>query len=651
MTNLVENALQSMSPTRRAPAAAIHHDAPVRPPRNRSLVRSLLQGDALKADVKRFFRTRQDSLPSSWEVDSVVEIERSLAREPGYKEGGYLGLLRYTCDLFEASRKETTWTENRLWALIRRRLSSSSGLMLLRSVANAHEIMESLIDDPDDARRRGFCDLLRVIGARTGQILLEHPRLIDRSIWEFTLLLTVRADQFNSELRQVSGRVIRPMDLYFGSISVYLRERGTEPVLSELRSAVLQTGSPLGPALEVWVRQLHLSPGVAFIPGLQIPDDPRIWIWETGASLRQQDGLSDRVGRLASCERAILERSRAFEAWKDDVAMAIEAELRKKIAESLPESRRIPASVELGSKQSAGTTKTDQKFDPGSSSVMDIQTAIHSFGSGSWGLLSETSEGIPNIGFGVPDLERQARWIAEGWKTGWTPTGRVWAEKYRTLLGDSRVREFLRLGPSWIAGLRNLLTEADPLLMAGWEDLIRWIYPAKFRPDQIEFRQNERPGSSAHRTGYDWTVLRLLALTLAEVASAAREPGLAPSCLVVVRHWQQLSRASHLAPLSQEWWSWLTEEVDQRAEAEGDRQFPSKVELDEEWKVRYVIPWIAFPSPISAAILGDWVRDPREAILNDTRLVHERWASRLSMLTQMQDEAKEEALFDLCSRL
>lgn len=659
MTNLVENALQGMPPVRRTPADVVHHEAPVRSPRNKSLVRTLLQGDALKADVKRFFRARQESLPTDWDADVAVEIERSLTREPGYREGGFLGLMRYACDLSDGAHNQITWTESRLWALIRRRLSSSSGLMLLRSVANAHEILQSLLDDDDDSRRRGFCDLLRVLGARTGQILLEHPRMIDRPIWEFSLLLTVKADHFNSEWRNVSGRTIRPLDLLFGAVAVYLRERGMEPALGDLRMSVLQTGAPLGPQLESWVRALHATPGGSLIPGVHLPDDPRTWIWQTGLALREQDGLIDRMGRMASCERALLERARAHETWKDDVAIAVEAELRKEIDRILPESRRMPASMVLADGAAvaypdpvvAAAAPVAEKPDPRASSDLELQTAMLSFSRGSWAILSETAEGIPTVGFGLADLERQARWVVDGWKSGWTPSGHVWVEKYRTLLGDSRVREFLRLGPSWIAGLRELLTEADPWLMAGWEDLFRWIYPAKFRHDQIEFRQNERPGAPVHRTGYDWTVLRLMALTLAEVASAAREPGLAPSCLVVLRHWQQLSRCKDVAPLGQEWWTWLAEEVDQRAEAEGDRQFPSKISSEEDWKMRHVAPWIAFPSPVSASILGEWVKNPLDAMRSDNHLVHERWASRLSMLTQMQDEAKEEALASLVARI
>ncbi|MEK7393474.1 MAG: hypothetical protein AAB214_13015, partial [Fibrobacterota bacterium] len=352
------------------------------------------------------------------------------------------------------------------------------------------------------------------------------------------------------------------------------------------------------------------------------------------------------------CERALLDRARGHESWKDDVALSIEAELRKEIERVLPESRRMPSSmVKTDGGDTFHAPEPERKPDPRASSDLDLQTAMLSFSNGSWAVLSETSEGIPTIGFGLADLERQARWVGDGWKAGWTPTGHVWVEKYRTLLGDPRVREFLRLGPTWIAGLRDLLTDADPILVAGLEDMIRWIYPAKFRPEQIEFRQNQRPGVPVHRTGYDWAVLRLMALTLAEVASAAREPGLAPSCLVVLHHWQQLSRFRDITPSSPEWWAWLADEVDQRAEAEGERRFPELVAIDDDWKMRHVAPWIAFPSPVSASILGEWVKNPLEAMKADTHLVHERWASRLSMLTQMQDEAKEESLLELLPRI
>lgn len=678
MSTLVENALQGMPALRKTPADAVHQEVPVRGPRSRSLVRTLLQGDALKADVKQFFRKRQASLPAQWEPDVVVEVERSLAREPGYREGGFLGLLRYACDLAEASRTETTWTETRLWFLLRKRLSSSSGLMLLRSVANSHEVVQSLLDDPDGRRRRGFCDVLRVLGARTGQILLEHPRLIDRPVWEFTLLLTTRADRYNRN--RDAKRIVQPLDVFCGAIFVYLRERGLEPALSELRSGVLQAGAPLSGALDTWIASLQETAGSSLLNGAQLSDDPRQWIWLTGISVLEQAGLTDRIGRIASCERALLERVRALESWKDDLAISIESLLRREIDRTLPESRRMPFSLlqaenappadpaihpdgtvngkvfpDSGSDQSVLPTESaadsDASRQDALSAERQLRMAMVEYVGGSWSSFTETSEGIPTIGFGLADLERQARWVNEGWGSGWTPTGHVWAEKFRTLLGDSRVREFLRLGPTWIAGLREVLTDAEPWTMAGWEDLVRWLYPARFRPVEIEFRQNQRPYAPGHRTGYDWTVLRLMALTLAEVAGAVREPGLAPSCLVVLRNWQRMSAYRELVPQSQDWWAWLAEEVDQRTEAEANRSFPTPIPLDDEWRMRHMAPWIAFPSPASATVLGEWVRDPLLALRSDAHLVHERWASRLSMLTQLQDEAKEEAMAELAHRL
>jgi hypothetical protein len=681
MSTLVEDALQGMSAVRRAPAEAVHQEVPVRAPRTRTLVRTLLQGDALKADVKQFFRKRQASLPAQWDMDVVIQVERSLAREPGYREGGFLGLLRFACDLADASRTETTWTETRLWFLLRKRLSSSSGLMLLRSVANSHEVVQSLLDDPDGARRRGFCDLLRVLGARTGQILLEHPRLIDRPIWEFTLLLTIRADRYNRNRN--SKRIVQPLDVFCGAIFVYLRERGLEPGLAELRSSALQAGAPLSGALDVWVEALQAGAGSSLIQGTRLSDDPRQWIWLTGLSVLEQSGLTDRIGRIASGERALLERARALETWKDDLAIAIEALLRREIDRALPESRRLPFSFVQaenapapgadpippigngGTAAGSGRIPSSDGPSPRPDSAVDsedardvalaaeqqLRLAMVEFGGRGWSPSTETSEGIPTIGFGLSDLERQARWVGDGWKSGWTPTGHVWADKFRTLLGDPRVREFLRLGPSWVAGLREILTESEPWTMAGWEDLVRWIYPAKFRPIELEFRQNQRPYSPGNRTGYDWTVLRLMSLTLAEVAGAAREPGLAPSCLVVLRNWQRMSPYRELVPHSQDWWAWLAEEVDQRTEAEANRSFPTPLPLDDEWRVRYMAPWIAFPSPASASVLGEWVRDPLAALHADSHLVHERWASRLSMLTQLQDEAKEEAMSELSRRL
>ena len=658
MSHLVENALQTMPQARRAPVPSVPTEVPVRPPRERSLVRSLFQGDALKADVRRFFRVRENGIPGDWDPDSVIAVEQILARDPEGRPGGFLGLLRFACDLREQELSDSTWLEARLWSLLRRRLSTSSGLMLLRSVANAHEILRSLVEDPDPLRRRGFADLLRVLGARTGQPFLEHPRTIDRALWEFSLVLMVRADQYNSEFRGTGARQIRCLDLLFAATCVYIRERGQEPNLSDLRPAVLQTGAPLGPALDSLVRGLAGMPGQTLFPGLVFRDDPRDWVWETGRGLLDGDGLQDRAGQLASCERALLERARAQESWKEEVAYAVHEEFRRELERSLPESRRQPAlvatpvAVAVSAEPvavSPALPRSTTVFDP-NATAEGVQAAIAAFDQVL--LPGETVEGLPTVGFGMLDLERQGRWIAEGWRTGWTPMGHVWTDHFRSLLGDARVREFMRLDPDWLGGLRDLLTEPDPWLMAGWEDLVRWLYPAVSRQEPMEFRQNQRPGAPPNRTGWDWTVLRLFALTLAEVADAVREPGLAPTCLVVLRHWQFLSaRGKALAPRSTEWWQWLSEEVEARAEAEGKRRFPRAAPMDDDWRMRNVAPWLAFPSPSSASVLGTWVSDPVGALHADTSPVHERWASRLSMLTQMQEDSKEEALLDLVQRI
>jgi hypothetical protein len=618
-------------------------------------VRSILQGDALKADVKRFFRVRGTDVPVAWDPDSVVAVEQILSHEPGARPGEFLGLLRFACDLHDQESAQSTWSESRLWSLVHRRLSSSSGLMLLRSVANAHEILQSLVEDPESLRRRGFADLLRVLGVRTGRPFLEHPKTIDRPVWEFALILAVRCDHFNMELRGTSSRPVRCLDLLFGSTEVYLRERGSEPTLADLRSAALQTGSPLGPALESWVRSLAGSPGQTLFPGLGPQEDPRRWVWETGRSLVDRDGLSDRTGRIAACERALLELARAQEGWKEDVALAVHEAFHGEIERILPESRRQPSAhpdVAIAVESRAETMELVASRAGGECALQTENGVLAAIAAFDQGLLpGETVDGLPTVGFDILDLERQGRWIAEGWRTGWTPMGHVWADHFRSLLGDVRVREFLRLDPDWLGGLRELLTEPDPWLMAGWEDLVRWLYPSHTRSDPMEFRQNQRPGMPAHRTGWDWALLRLFALTLAEVASSAREPGLAPSCLVVVQRWQVLSHRGDLEIHSPQWWGWLADEVDARAETEGKRRFPDITPMDIDWRMRHVAPWIAFPSPASSAILGDWVTDPVAALQADVHPVHERWASRLSMLTQLQEDAKEEALADLLRRI
>ena len=653
MTRLVETALQGMPSTRKVRPVEVPREVPVRPPRERSLVRSLLQGDGLKADVRRFFRARARGIPSDWDPESVIAIEQVLSADPGGRPGAFLGLLRFSCDLREQAIFETTWHESRLWSLLRRRLSTSSGLVLLRSVANSHEILRSLVEDPDPVRRRGFADLLRVLGVRTGQAFLEHPRSIDRAVWEFCLALAQKADQYNAEPRG-GGRPVRCLDLLFGATFAYIQERGQEPGLSDLRRAAFQAGSHLGPALDVWIRGLSATTGTSLLPGLSTQDDPREWVWTTGRSLLGQPAGVGRTGMLATCERALLERARSQEIWKEEVAAAVHEEFRREMERLLPESRlRPPVPVVTESVSAAALPLVEEAASPAARAAGEgraVQEAIAAFDREPV-LAGETVDGLPTVGFGMPDLERQGRWIAEGWKTGWTPGGHVWADHYRSLLGDARVREFMRLDSDWLGGLRDLLTEPDPWMMAGWEDLVRWLYPAVSRQDPLEFRQNQRPGAAAHRTGWDWTVLRLFALTLSEVAGAVREPGLAPSCLVVLSRWQAHSAAKGSSPRTPEWWGWLSEEVEMRGEAEGNRRFPTVVAMEDDWKMRHMAPWIAFPSSASASVVGDWVDDPVAALHGDTNPVHERWASRLSMLTQLQEDSKEEALKELSGRI
>jgi hypothetical protein len=338
MMNVVGSALQTMPPPSRGGGSAMPSEVPVRPPRERSLVRSILQGDALKSDIRRFFRVRSESIPEAWTPEVVSTVEQVLQRDPGYVPGSFLGLLRFSCDLREQEIGQYTWLESRLWSLVKRRLSTSSGLMLLRSVANAHEILRSLVEDPSPGRRRSFSDLLRILSVRTGQPYLEHPRTIDRAVWEFALVLAVRCDRFNADLRGTDTRPLRCIDLLFGSTSIYIQERGAEPTIAELRTAVLQTGSPLGPALGLWARSLARNPGQSLLPGQPPPGDPRSWVWETGRGLLSDEASIDRSGQLAACERALLDRASQLESWKDQEARAVHDEFRKEIERILPES-------------------------------------------------------------------------------------------------------------------------------------------------------------------------------------------------------------------------------------------------------------------------------------------------------------------------
>jgi len=707
---------------------------PVRPPRPRNLARQLLEGDGLKADARRFISRRRGALPPDWDVEGIVAAEQALAAVDT-PIGSFLGLLRFAADLQADRNIGRTWAERRWWGHLRRRLSSSSGIVLGRSVADGMEMVRYLVEDADAVSQQGFTDLLRVLGARTGIDVIDQPRLAEKPLWDFAIQLGSRARLWN-RTHPSRARTLLPLDFYLGGVLVFLRDRQAEPSLVDLRTHVFQTGAALAPALDSWLRRFQETPGSSLLT-VQLPTqtDPRTWVWDSGKAMVLDD-LSDRQARLAACERGLIDIARREEATREAAAVAVDRVVRDLLKRELPLSRlagpqspapapeapaprttritpvNIPRReddiLDLGT---LGGTRTDpptvrlpprppaaaapprvlpgrarpavaaapaadpapapvrppvvvsaSASDPLALAMQEYETSanlkIVTLTGGGAELQStsvvttdlQSLDALP-VGFDLPDLERQAVQLEECLRTGLTPSGRQWIEKYRGLLSDPRVREFLRFPADWIGGLRDLLTSGDPWILAGMEDLVRFLYPAPHRPIEIEFRYNQRFGDpSPVRTGWDWVVLRILALAIAETASGQGDPAFAPTPLVTLRRWHSYSRARELAPHTPGWWSWLAEEVEARAESVHQQSFQVRAAAELSlWRERYVKPWLAIPSDSSVAALGPWARMPLHHLRKDPAPSTERWANRLSMLGQLLEESKEDILKELCT--
>lgn len=707
---------------------------PVRPPRPRNLARQLLEGDGLKADARRFISRRRGALPPDWDVEGIVAAEQALSAVD-IPLGSFLGLLRFAADLQADRNIGRTWAERRWWGHLRRRLASSSGIVLGRSVADGMEMVRYLVEDADAVSQQGFTDLLRVLGARTGIDVIDQPRLAEKPLWDFAILLGARSRLWNRTHPSASRRVL-PLDFYLGGLLVYLRDRQAEPSLVDLRSQVFQTGAPLAPALDAWLRKLQDCVGSSLLTvQLPSPSDPRTWVWDSGKSLVLDD-LPDRPARLAACERGLIDIARREEATREAVAVALDRLVRELLRRELPLSRlagpapaepppeapaprttRMPAAsvarrevdmLDLASLDSPRSSDpptvrlpprpppapvpprlapgrsrpstpeplvassrgaaqavpvsvvTQGPSDPLALAMQEYETSanmkIVTLSPGGHEAHSpqivttdlQSLDALP-VGFDLPDLERQAVQLEECLRTGLTTAGRHWIEKYRGLLSDSRVREFLRFPAEWIGGLRDLLTSGDAWILAGMEDLIRYLYPAAQRPQEIEFRYNQRFGDpSPVRTGWDWTVLRLIALAVAETASGQGDPSFAPTPLVTLRRWHSYSRARDLAPHTPGWWSWLSEEVEARSESVHQQSFQVRAAAELSlWRERHVKPWLAIPSDSSIAALGPWARMPLHHLRQDPAPSAERWANKLSMLGQLLEESKEDILKEL----
>lgn len=730
---MVRGALGTVSVSRPLPLEGEPNSIPVRPPRPRNLARQILEGDALKADAKRFLARRKNSVPADWTVEGILEAEQALAAV-GTPGGTFLGLLRFAADFQDDRQMGRTAAERRWWGLLRRRLASASGIALVRSVADGMDLVRHLAENSDVTDQQGFTDLLRLVGARTGIDVIAQPRLAEKVLWEFSVLLASRVRTWNRSHPQDPRRIV-PLDFYLGGMMVFMADRQLEPTLSDLRENVFRIGAPLAPTLDAWLRHFQEIPGTSLLRVPMPPEgDPRHWVWSVGQQL-SSDPRPARLARIAACERALLDQTRREESLRVDAALAIENSVRalferelpaSRLSEPAPRARSVPTGTDTVPESaprarsvapvrtnsvlpqaipmdtgvvSHGSPATPSRLSPlpprpsasaiprslrersreapqtppetltplhapqlevSSPLVMAMQDYETSVNLRTISLpvqhelvdivdiVAGALDALP-VGFDVPDLERQATLIEECLRTGYTAQGRLWVERYRGLLGDARVREFMRFPSEWIGGLRDLLTSGDPWILAGFEDLARYLYPVGFRPEVLEFRYNQRTGDTGpYRTGWDWVVLRLIALAMAETASGLGDPQFAPTPLVAVRRWHALSTSRNLVPHTPGWWGWLSEEVEARTEAVYRKPFQVRAAAELSlWRERYVKPWLAIPSEASVSSLGAWARNPLHALRQDEAPSSERWANRLSMLGQLLEESKEDMLREI----
>lgn len=219
--------------------------------------------------------------------------------------------------------------------------------------------------------------------------------------------------------------------------------------------------------------------------------------------------------------------------------------------------------------------------------------------------------------------ERCLAW-KEAMVTGITPHGLAWWEDFLRLLEAAGGERAI-----WAAKMR---AETDPALACGFEDLVRYLYPAPVRPGRLSFRCLDRfpPDLRDERDG---AVLDLLYAACDDCFGTSPQP----TPLVAARRWQAQSEARLLPSHSPDWWKWLALEGAAKATA-------VLVQASKELPVGDRAAFLALPA------CPEGTGDTLLALANDLGKDPMKANEELHALAATIETAKEQALRDLLTR-
>lgn len=584
-----------------------------RPPRSEAGVLGLLGVDPMWGDIRRFFKQRSEQLASQeWTPSAVREVEKSLLEDSAQLRGSFLGCLRHVCDMEQAIGRGMTPAEAGFVRKLRRKLESRTPFLKGALAKHAEELLREAEDAGDWNALLGLCDLARVLGARTGRNPLHQPLVSDSVFWEVLFGLALQARSWNRLHKRDGMRRVRPLDVYVGA-SLCAPEGGEILSLSQMRTSATD-GAWMTGTLDRWLHEIVQHPGDSLITR---PEWSTPWTW-----LRQAADqiLASPVGTRGAVVNTI---ARALQemGWDADRPKSVGAGRLQAILEEMATTRRSDVQV-VTPKVRAPVPETGIGFETGSFSIFQEEDSRH-------------AEPVAGGGFVAPARsperavfrdEFKERCLA--WKTslltGVTPHGQAWWEDFLGLLDGA--------GGDRATWARSLREGADPTLVCGFEDLVRYLYPAPVRPGRLTFRCLDRFPPDV-RDERDQAVLDLLYSACDECFGTAPQP----TPLVAARRWQALSDARLLPSHSPDWWRWLAQEGAARA-AQVLVQAPKVLPVGDRSDFLALPACAEGTAESLLALAGDLGKDPVKA------------NEELHALGATIETAKEQALRDLLTR-
>jgi len=563
-------------------------------------------------DIRKFFRQRSEQLSmQEWTPAAVREVERSLQEDSPELRGSFLGCLRHVCDMELAIERGMTPAEAGFIRRLRRKLESKTPFLKSPLSKHAEDLIRSAHDNQDWKALLGVCDLARVLGVRIGRNPLQHPLVSDAVFWEVLFGLSLQARAWNRLHKTQGARQIRPLDVYIGA-SIVPAEGGEVPTLSLMRGAA-SSGSWMSGSLDRWLQEIIQQPGDSLIP---LPAWTTPWSWlRQAADQILASPVGTRNAVVNTIARALQEMGWDADRPKDRAS----ARLQKMIEDLAARQQGNAPIVRPSSATQRIAPDAGLGFETGSFSIFQPEELAG-------GDVASAAKSAPSQEKAVFRDQFKEKCLA--WKasigSGLTPDGRAWWEDFLRILGTlpGERRE-------WASNMKD---NADTALIAGFEDLVRFFYPAPVRPGRLTFSCLDRYPPDP-RDGKDLVVLDMLYSACDECLGTSAQP----TALVAVRRWQAQSNARLLPSHSPGWWDWLAQEGAVRAElvqVQESRIFPAGAR-----ETFLAIP--AVPSDLANRLvsLGDAVgMDPMEADEELHRIV-------LSIET-----AKEQSLRELLSR-